>query len=38
MCENKESTMLAETFDEFYTFALHSIRRVLNNTDADKVT
>ena len=38
MCENKESTVLAETFDEFYTFALHSIRRVLNNTDADKVT
>lgn len=35
---NEEINMLSTKFNELYTFVLHSIRRILNNTDVEKVT
>ena len=38
MCGNEEINVLAKTLNEFYVFALQSIRHILNSTDVDKVT
>lgn len=36
--ENEEITQLTKKIDEFYVFALQSVRHILNSTSIDKVT
>lgn len=38
MCEIEENNVLIKEFNEFYCFAVQSIRHILNSTDVDKVT